>query len=138
MEDRIIINPKELTPSMKKYEATFYKKSIIDKNNNISPSLSKGLEKACVVEWSDGWAEFNVNEDALIIHTLFSEKNTKFKFEYLYELAKCLDKKQIIFETERNPKAWIRLINSIANKLGNKSSAIVKSYVLGVALEKGE
>ena len=56
----------------------------------------------------------------------------------LYELAKCLDKKQIIFETERNPKAWIKLINSIANKLGNKSSAIVKSYVLGVALEKGE
>ena len=93
------------------------------------------IDKYNVIEWEDGWIQFNVTEHEFIIHSLFSEKNTKLKFNYIYRLAKLLNKKEIVFETERNPEGWIKLINSIARKLNNKSKTKIKCYVLGVTLD---
>lgn len=138
MLGNILIKPEELTPSMRRYEGTFYRKSIVNKDISTSPALAEGLKNSYVVEWSDGWAEFSGNEDTLIIYTLFSEKNTKDKFEYVHELAKCLNKKYIVFETERNPNAWVKLINRAAKKIGRKSKAQVKAYILNITVDKGE
>ena len=124
--NNIYIYPKELTPSMKKHKNRFYEKS--DKKNNSIPLLEDEIDKYNIIEWDNGWAQFSLTENTLYIRTMFSEKDTDFKFEYLYELAKSLNKKEIVFETERNPEAWIRLLGSKNYKTK------LKAYMLGVEI----
>ncbi len=135
--NHINTNPKELSPSMKKYEKKFnLKANKIE--NNFSPSLSEMVEKNgySVIEWENGWAQINLTKDSIIVHSMFSDNSTQFKYEYLYELANALDKTNIIFETERNPEAWVRLINSAAKKLNNNSKAEIKGYIIGITINK--
>ena len=130
MNPSIYISPKDLTSSMKKYQSDFDKKS-----NPISideKSLLKDLDKTNVLEWDDGWAQFKVTEERLLIVTMFSKKGTKFKFDHIHNLAKKLNKKEIYFETERNPEAWIKLINRAAIKLNKPNRAKLKSYIIGI------
>ncbi len=135
MIENIYHKPNKITPSMEKYEGRFKEKSSIPHPKNISPSLNEGVNKYSIVEWDDGWLQFNVTKNQFVIHSIYAEKDYEYKFSYVYKLAKALNKKEIIFETERNPKAWIKLIDNVANKLNNNSKTRVKSYTLSVEVD---
>ena len=132
MLDNCIIYPKELTSSMRKYKERFYEKA--RKSGQLRPSLEKDIDKHHIIEWDDGWAQFNVTENTIVVRTLFSEKGTSIKFDYLYALAKSLNKREIVFETERSPKAWVKLINNAAKKLKRPSRALLKGYIIGIKI----
>tara|TARA_Y100001938_G_C8098978_1_gene440181 strand:- start:6071 stop:6457 length:387 start_codon:yes stop_codon:yes gene_type:complete len=123
----IIFYPKELTPSMEKYKDVFYKKS--NKKDNTDIPLEAEIGKYYVTEWDDGWAQFTVTENTLYIRTLFLKDKRDFKFKYLYKLAKDLNKKEVIFDTERNPNAWIKLLKQ------SKLNAKLKCYTIGVEIK---
>ena len=134
MLENCTIHPDVMPDVMLKYKEKFYKKAS-HLSNHYSPSLDVSMDTSSIIEWEDGWAQFSMNENQLIIHSMFSSSKTTFKFEYLHELAKCLKKKEIIFETERNPKGWIRLIDASAKKLNKKSKTRLISYVLAVTVD---
>ena len=126
MLDNLLMHPKELTPSMEKYKKRFYEKS--NKRNNKNVLLDKEIEKFHIIEWDNGWAQFSLTDNTLYVRTMYSDADGEFKFQYLYELAKNLNKKEIVFDTERNPKAWIKLLESRNYK------AKLKSYTIGVKI----
>ena len=134
MINNIHIHPKDLTPSMKKYQGRYSIKSTTN-SKHVSPSLSEAIERHNVVEFDNGCIEFNLTENQLIIHTIYAENDYEYKFTYIYKLAKELGKKEIVFETTRNPKVWIRMIDRIAKKLNNKSETNVKGYTMCVTLD---
>ena len=134
MLDNCTIYPNVMPDVMKKFKDRFYEKST-KLYNQFSPSLDTDLKKTSIIQWEDGWAQFAASKNRLIIVSMYSDSNTNFKFEYLHELAKSLNKKEIIFETERNPKSWIRLIDSAAHNLKNKSKATLISYVIAVTID---
>tara|TARA_R100000781_G_scaffold54476_1_gene35603 strand:- start:6282 stop:6686 length:405 start_codon:yes stop_codon:yes gene_type:complete len=134
MLDNCTIYPDVLPSVVEKFKDKFYEKSS-KLGNMFSPSLDATFKKSSVIEWEDGWAQFNLSKNRLIVHSMFSNSSTTSKFEYLYRLAKELGKKEIIFETERNPKSWIRLIDSAAKNLKNKSKAKLISYTMVVQID---
>ena len=105
------------------------------KTKHNSPSLNEAIKRHSVVEFDDGWIEFNISQNQFIVHSIYAEGDYKHKFEYIYSMAKALDKEEIIFESQRNPKVWIRMINSIVKKLKSKSKTKVKSHVMCVTLK---
>tara|TARA_R100000781_G_C4080324_1_gene127492 strand:+ start:1213 stop:1617 length:405 start_codon:yes stop_codon:yes gene_type:complete len=134
MLSNVISNTKELTPSMKKYKSRYEEKSKLNPKS-YSPSIASGIERHHIAEFDDGWIQFNGNENQLIIYSIYAENDYKDKFEYIYELAKCTDKKEVLFETRRNPKAWIRMIDNLMKKLKNKSTTSIKSYTMSVKIK---
>ena len=134
MLENCTVYPDIMPEVVKRFKEDFEKKAS-KLSNAFSPSLDASLKKSSIIEWEDGWAQFNVNENQLIIHSMYSSSDTTHKFDYLYQLAKSLKKEEIIFETERNPKSWIRLIDSAAKNLKNKSKARLISYVMAVKID---
>ncbi len=136
MRNKIITNHTELTNAMKLYDKRYSYKSTPNTKNK-SPQLqylaSKGYH---VVDFDNGWIHFTVTDTLqLVIHSIYAEKDYENKFKYVYNLAKHLKCKGIVFETERNPKVWMRMIDRVAKKLNNKSKTQIRSYTLNVALD---
>jgi len=134
MLDNCTIYPDVMPEIMNKFKEDFKKRSS-KLSNTFSPSLDATFKKSSIIEWEDGWAQFNLTEDQLIVHSIYSNKDTALKFNYLYHLAKSLNKKEVVFETERDPKSWIRLIDSTLKNFKHNTKTRLISYVMAVEID---
>ena len=114
--------PKSLTPKMLEYKDKYIKKS------KQKVDLGEDLQSCYVVEWEDGGMQYRFNETVFFITTIYFEGDGELKFDFVYNLAKELDMKEIVFMTERNPNGWLKLIK----RRYPKHNPRLKGYVLGV------